>query len=310
MTNNNEITFKHLTYEWLELKKLSVKQTTYAKYSNIIDVHLSDLLEQSELLSWSITDYKSLLKELSEKGLAAATVKTIIYVLKSIINHGERNYNIEHINLSCLKIETYKHEIHVLNDNERIRLAEFCQSGYRPVQIAVYISMYSGMRIGEICGLKWENINFDNKTIEVLRTVQRLKSDSDSNSKTKLLIFPPKTVSSKRIVVMTDFLAEYLYNYKNSCDPVSSEHFILTNSITIPEPRNIQRNFKKVCNILDIDINFHILRHTFATNCIKYDMDLKVLSELLGHANITTTMNLYVHPTLEFKSQQINKIPK
>ena len=161
MTNNNEITFKHLTDEWLELKKLSVKQTTYAKYSNIIDVHLSDLLEQSELLNWSITDFKSLLKELSEKGLAAATVKTIIYVLKSIINHGERNYNIEHINLSCLKIETYKHEIHVLNDNERIRLAEFCQSGYRPVQIAVYISMYSGMRIGEICGLKWENINFD-----------------------------------------------------------------------------------------------------------------------------------------------------
>lgn len=310
MTNINEITFKHLTYEWLEIKKFSVKKTTYAKYLNIIDVHLSDLLEHNELLNWNVADYNSLLKKLISEGYASATIRTIIYVLKSIINHGERNYNIEHINLSCLKIESYKHEINVLNDVERIRLAEFCQLGYRPVQIAVYIGMYSGLRIGEICGLKWENINFDNKTIEVVRTVQRLKSEGNSNSKTKLFVLPPKTLSSKRLVVMTNFLAEYLYNYRTLSNPVSSENFILNNSLTIPEPRNIQRNFKKVCKMLDIDINFHILRHTFATNCIKYNMDLKVLSEILGHANITTTMNLYVHPTLEFKSQQINKIPK
>lgn len=310
MTKTKEITFEQLTYEWLELKKLTVKQATYVKYSNIIKVHLSKMLEDEDLLNWNTADFKRYLNRLSDKGLAPATIKTIIYVLKSIINYGERNYNIEHANLSCLKVESHKHEVNVLSDNERIRLGEFCLQGFRPVQVAVYISMYSGMRIGEICGLKWENIDFDNKTIEVVRTVQRLRIENNDESKTKVLLLPPKTLSSKRIVVMTDFLAEYLYNYQASSDYSSSENFILTNSKIIPEPRNIQRNFKKVCNILDIDINFHILRHTFATNCIKYEIDIKVLSEILGHANITTTMNLYVHPTLEFKSQQINKIPK
>lgn len=303
--------FKQLSKEWLEYKKMTVKYSTYIKYKNIIHYHLKTICQDQDLNDWNDEDYQNWYKELlKRKSLSKSTLKSINCVLKNILNYGEDKYQLKHIDISYMKVVGEKRNIHILSDEEIKKLASYCLTNINATTLAVYISLYTGMRIGEICGLKWEDVDLNNQIIVVSKTVQRIQDENSKTKKTKKMVFSPKTKSSQRIVVMTDFLAEYLNVYKKMIKPDANDFFIISNSIEIPEVRNIQRNFKKICLQLDIKLNFHALRHSFATNCIKYEMDVKTLSELLGHSTISTTMNLYVHPTIEYKKEQINKIPK
>jgi len=305
-----EYTFEKIANEWLYLKKMSVKHSTYVKYKNIIRLYLHDLFLEKSIFEYDQSYYYKCFNSLIEnQNLSSSTLKSIRFILKGILTYGEENYNMDHINFSYIKISSSKHHITVLTKEETYQLSQYCQSHINDTTTAIYLSMYTGMRLGEICGLKWENIDLDKGLITVLRTVQRIEDDINENSKTSKMIFEPKTQSSRRTIVMTDFLIEYLQKYQQmvNYEPTS---YLITNSVDIPEPRNIQRKFKTICTHLGIDVNFHNLRHSFATNCISCGIDIKTLSELLGHSNISTTMNLYVHPTIEYKREQINKIPK
>lgn len=304
------INFKRISREWLEYKKVSVKYSTYIKYKNVVYHYLDNMYEKKDIYQWNENDYYKWYKKLLEKELSKSMLRSIHYVLKDILIYGERVYHLKHTDLSYMKITGNKQKIRILSDNERDKLSNYCQDNINFTTLSIYMSMYTGMRIGEICGLKWKDIDLDNSIIMISRTVQRIEDDSFSYKKTKKMVFSPKTQSSKRIVVLTDFLVEYLNNYKKLMIPLSEDYFIISNSLEIPEVRNIQRNFKRICIKFDIDINFHSLRHSFATNCIKYNIDIKTLSELLGHSNISTTMNLYVHPSIDYKKEQIRKIPK
>lgn len=303
--------FKQISREWLELKRLSIKYSTYIKYKNIVCCHLDNIYDNKDINDWNQEDYYTWYKEILDKeSLSSSSKRSINYVFKSILNYGEETYHMKHIDFSYMKTSSEKHDIYVLSDDECKKLSNYCLQNINYTTLSIYISMYSGMRIGEICGLKWEDIDLENHLIFVSRTVQRIKVENSKDIKTKKMVFSPKTPSSKRIVVMTDFLVEYLFLYKKIMTPLSKEYYVISNSLDIPEVRNVQRNFKRICHKLDIDLNFHALRHSFATNCIKYNIDVKTLSELLGHSNISTTLNLYVHPTIEYKREQINKIPK
>lgn len=305
-----ENSFEKIAREWLSLKKMTVKHSTYVKYKNIIRLYLSDFFLDKNINKYDQSYYYQYFNSLIERhDLSTSTIKSIRFILKGILEYGEENYHIKHINFSYIKISSSRQNITVLTKEESYQLSQYCQSHINDTTLAIYLSMYSGMRLGEICGLKWEDIDLDNGLITVLRTVQRIEDDINGTSKTSKMIFEPKTESSKRVIVMTDFLVEYLKSYQQMVSDEPSL-YLITNSTSIPEPRNIQRKFKTICSHLGIDINFHNLRHSFATNCISCGIDIKTLSELLGHSNISTTMNLYVHPTIEYKREQINKIPK
>ena len=168
--------------------------------------------------------------------------------------------------------------------------------------------MYGGLRIGEICALKWEDIDLNNGIITVSKTVERLKNKENMESKTILMILEPKTQTSKRIVPIPVFLKEYIQNYYDYLTVIDSSYYLLTNSEKIPDPRTIQNQFQRLCQDNNFQINFHSLRHTYATHCVMQEVDLKSLSEMLGHSNISTTLQLYVHSSIEFKINQINKI--
>ncbi|MEE1447914.1 MAG: site-specific integrase [Faecalibacillus intestinalis] len=143
-------------------------------------------------------------------------------------------------------------------------------------------------------------MDLDNSMISITKTVQRLKSENHEH-KTQLYILEPKSTSSIRSVILPDFLTEYLKKYN---DLYNKDFFILSNKEIPVDPRIIQKNFRKICKANDIDATFHTLRHTYATNCIKTNIDVKTL----GHANVNITLNRYVHTSLDFKKQQINKI--
>ncbi len=309
---SKEIKFSQLSKEWLELKKISIKYSTYIKYNNIIELYLIDFYQDICLQECDEMVHLDLFESLkNDKELSASTLKSITFILKNILEYGEEKYNLKHVNLWYLKVNDSKKQIKVLSKQDKEELTKYCKSNINQTTLAIYISLYTGLRLGEICGLKWEDVDIDNSLIFLLRTVQRIKSN-DKSSKTKKMVFEPKTQASKRVVVLTDFLVEYINDYRKlyGIDKTNSAFYLLSNSLDIPEPRNIQRNFKNLCELLKLKMNFHCLRHTFATNCIKYGIDVKTVSELLGHSSVTTTLNLYVHPSLEYKKEQINKIPK
>lgn len=161
------------------------------------------------------------------------------------------------------------------------------------------------MKRGGLCALRWEDISLQEQTIRIHQTLQRVQDKSNGLQKTKIVITTPKSASSIRTIPLPDNLVKILKNYK----AVDSGYF-LTNSLDrFIEPRTMQYRFKTVLKNSSVEpANFHSLRHTFATRCIELGFDVKSLSEILGHASVNITMNRYVHPSLELKKQNMQRL--
>lgn len=295
--------------EWLELKKMSVKYSSYVKYETVILKHIVPFFDNYTLEQINDEIIVSFFKKLIDfQRYSNSTLHAIRYVMKAILEYAEKKYCIQTINFSFIKLNRTKGNLRVLSENQKVLLETYCFTHYEPISIAILIALYGGLRIGEICALTWQDIDLNNGIITVNKTVERLKNKENSVSKTILMILEPKTHTSKRIVPIPTFLREYLYNYCNNLTISNKSYYLLTNSEKIPDPRTIQNQFQRLCQDYNFQINFHSLRHTYATHCVMQEVDLKSLSEMLGHSNISTTLQLYVHSSLEFKMNQINKI--
>lgn len=161
-----------------------------------------------------------------------------------------------------------------------------------------------GLRIGELCGLTWADVDLDNKVLYVRRTVQRISSGGIGNKKTKIVISTPKSDSSFRMIAIPDFLIEYFKMFKGE-----DQNYILSGSEKIVEPRAYQYRYKKILSDANAENHtYHQLRHTFATNCIQNGFDVKTLSKILGHQSVDITLNRYVHPDFVHERMLINKL--
>ena len=153
--------------------------------------------------------------------------------------------------------------------------------------------MFTGLRIGEICALRWSDIDLDKQLLFVNKTAQRLRT----NNKTYVKLTAPKTENSIRVIPLPTFLVKKLAEFRtdNNC-------FLLSGTDRIVEPRCLSYRFKRILKDANLpSVKFHSLRHTFATNCLQQKFDIKTLSEILGHANVNVTMKIYVHSSLERK---------
>jgi integrase len=170
----------------------------------------------------------------------------------------------------------------------------------------VYICLCSGMRIGEVCALTWDDVDTDNGTIHVRRTIQRIYNIDEGLRKTELILDAPKTKNSIREIPMSKDLLRMLKPIKKI---VNGSFFVLTNDAKPTEPRTYRTYYKNLMKELGIPaLKFHGLRHSFATRCIESKCDYKTVSVLLGHSNISTTLNLYVHPNFEQKKKAIDQM--
>lgn len=162
------------------------------------------------------------------------------------------------------------------------------------------------MRIGELCALKWENIDLINGIIKITATLQRIPDiNGESDKKTKIIITEPKTPSAKRTIPLPGFLIKRL----KCIEPKTDNAFLLTGTERFTEPRAFTYVFKKNLKESGVpDINFHALRHTFTTRCIENDFEPKALSEILGHSSVNTTLGIYTHPSVEYKRESINRL--
>ena len=241
----------------------------------------------------------------NKKGLSLKTVKDIMTVTKSCLNSAMKNDIIKRKtfdykfpkNISSKKIEIFSHA-------EHFKLFQYINSNLDAKSLGILISLLCGLRIGEVCGLKWCDIDFENEILSVNRTVQRIYIKKTISSESKIVISSPKTVSSFRNIPLSKHLIKIM---KNLCR--NDDFYIITGNKNFIEPRIYRKYYYSILSSLNISkLPFHSLRHTFATQAIELGTDYKTIAEILGHSNINTTLNLYVHPKMEYKRKCLDMI--
>lgn len=293
--------------EWLQINKSKVKESTFVKYNTIIEKHvkffLGGYLPQS-LNSLIIGEFRDCL--LYEKKLSTKTVRDILTLLKSVLTYiSKQGVFLPVIDVVYPK-ET-KSDIRVLSRDEQDKFVKYLLSDMDYSKFGVLLALMTGLRIGEICALKWKNISLENMTISVSSTMQRIKNLNDSsNAKTKIVLSDPKSNTSARVIPLTDYVTELCR--QNAVKNPNA--FILTGTANcFLEPRTLQYRLKKYVKACGLDgVHFHVLRHTFATRCVEVGFEIKSLSEILGHASPKITLERYVHTSLELKRDNMNKL--
>ena len=196
--------------------------------------------------------------------------------------------------------------IYILTKHEQNKITKYVLDNTNTKNIGFLISLYSGIRIGELCALQWKDIDFKNNKLIISKTIQRVYIKDKGKNISKVIITTPKTKNANREIPINKDFMELLKPLKTDKD-----NYILSNNDKYIEPRTYRKYFNKILNELKIKhFNFHSLRHTFATNCISLGCDYKTVSELLGHANVNITLNLYVHPRYSQKKKCIDLVSK
>jgi len=303
----SDITLGEYAMIWIEEHKRYTKESTYNNYRNLIDNHIARDFKDtpiSDLNHKLLQEY--VIKKLecgsvTGKAMKTKSVRDIIVIFKLIVRAAFKEEVIPVFDTAIKfpkRTENAKPSFITNNDIKKIINSINLINDHR--QIGFLLSLYTGMRIGEIAALTYQDIDTDSKVIIVSKTLQRTYNKTE---KSRIIITAPKTRSSFREVPIPAQLEDKLIHFKNE------HNYIISNTLTPVEPRYLRHLwsiFLKDNNIKHY--SFHSLRHTFASKCIEAGIDFKTVSELLGHSNINTTMNLYVHPNKRQKEKAINKL--
>jgi len=299
--------------DWLESIRVSAKHSTYVKYRNTVNNHILPDFGgvRLKLLSASLINNFLLRKRDSGRldgkgGLSASTVHTLYIIIASALAFASDN---GYINGSAIKLKPPRWddpEFFTLCETEQTRLEENLLTDMDNAKLGIFLCLYAGLRLGEICSLKWEDIDKTSRVIHVRNTVQRIQTfDKNSEQKTKLMVSAPKSKSSVRDIPIPSCLIEII----NKFFPHSRSGYVVGDSLKPLDPRTYQYRFKGYLKKAGVkDTHFHALRHTFATNCIAAGVDAKSLCEILGHASVNITLNKYVHSSSVMKHNQMEKL--
>lgn len=290
---------------WEADKKQYVKKSSFSAYQLLVENHL--LPTFGKLYKVEEEQVQQFVLQKLAQGLSQKTVKDILIVLKMILKFGAKNKWITYQPFDIqFPTEREMHSIEVLSRTHQKKIMNYISEHFTFRNIGIYICLCSGMRIGEICALTWEDIDTDSGIINIRRTIQRIYNIEGENRKTELYLDTPKTKNSIREIPISRDLLRILKPIKKI---VNQKFFVLTNDEKPTEPRTYRSYYKLLMRQLEIpELKFHGLRHSFATRCIESKCDYKTVSVLLGHANISTTLNLYVHPNLEQKKKAIDQM--
>lgn len=303
--------FETICERWFTATRPHIKESTAVKYRNLLNNYIFPELGSLTLSQLSQIRIENFCSKMlccgSAKGtgLSSKTVSDLLVLLRSILHFASENGS----SLPCdghnIQIKSTCRKMRVLSKGEQMRL---CRELYRDPcapNVGILVCLFTGIRIGEICALRWEDISLTEQTIHIQRTMQRIQNYETTGAKTKIIVTAPKSVCSIRTIPLPDELGTIISAFCN----FSCGYFLTGSEDKYIEPRTMQNHFKRVlkrCNIEDA--NYHALRHTFATRCVEVGFDVKTLSEILGHANVSITMNRYVHPTMELKRENMQRL--
>lgn len=307
--NTKHLDMLSISKEWLRAKKINIKYSTYIKYKRILEIQLYPLFISQigvEFDEQKIIEFLTEKKNISKYSIS--TIQTMKYILSSVYEFAEVKYGMKHIDFKYIKLPKKKSNFEILTKDQERVLCKMCFLKKDFLSIAILFGLFAGLRIGEVAALQWADYDFKNGVITVSKTAQRIENPSKEKSKTCLMITDPKTETSKRKVPVPKFINKIIKEYYHLLENRNENYFILSNSNTPIDPRTIQYGLKRISKNFDSDINFHLLRHTYATRCVEVGIDIKSLSEILGHSNVSITLDKYVHSSLKFKQKQVSKI--
>lgn len=293
--------------EWLKNSERQNKPSTYVKYSTVLDRHIKPGLGSycpSEITTSVVEVFT---RELSDtRHLSPKSVKDILVILRSILKYAQKHFSGVFSELEIEYPKESRKEMRVLSRQEQNRFTQFLLTDMDPCRFGILLALFTGIRIGELCALRWENISMEEKTIKITQTMQRLKdTDQTDTAKTTILIDAPKSERSVRVIPMTEMTARLCRDMA----PPSGTAYVLTGTQKYMEPRALQyrlARYTEACGLKGV--HFHTLRHTFATRCVEVGFEIKTLSEILGHATTTITLERYVHASLELKRSNMTKL--
>ena len=297
--------FSKIVALWKEDKKQYVKRSTFAAYTLLIENHILPSFGEMALVEEQ--DVQTFVFRKLNEGLSHKTIKDILIVLKMILRFGVKNQMTEYRQIDIkFPTERDKHSIDILNRSHQKQIMEYIRLHFTFKNLGIYICLSAGMRIGEICALTWDDLDVENGIIHVRKTIQRIYVIEEHRKYTEVILDTPKTKNSIREIPMTKNLLKMIRPIKKI---VNGNFYVLTNEPKPTEPRTYRNYYKQFMQSLSLPLmKFHGLRHSFATRCIESKCDYKTVSVLLGHSNISTTLNLYVHPNLEQKKRCIERM--
>ncbi len=292
---------------WLSQNKEKLKESTYVKYTNMLNHHIKPKLGQyhsSEITTGIVQQFRDEL--LYQEGLSPKTVKDILVLLHSILKYVAKQSSENAFSIEIEYPKNCKKEMRVLTVREQECFISYLIHDMNAYKFGILLALYTGIRIGELCALCWDNISLEEKTIRINATMQRLQMVDETNErKTKVIITTPKSDTSVRTIPLPDGLLSFCKRIK----PQDSMAYVLTGTRNYIEPRTLQYHLKKYTKECGLEgVHFHTLRHTFATRCIEVGFEIKSLSEILGHSTTTITMDRYVHSSMELKRNNMNKL--
>lgn len=296
------LTVENILQLWLENHRDNIKFSSYLRYQKLIEQHLVPSLGNLPLRKLTAKKLSGFLKQKKQTGrldnkggLSDKTISDMLVIIKSAVKSALADYSIPNA-ASILEVKApaaKQRQIETFSDFELQILTQYLLENLTPSNGAILLSLNTGLRLGEVCALRWTDIDFTAQTLSVRQSVQRVTQ----NGKSHLLMQSPKSETSKRVIPLTAEIILMLKSLKND----SVKEYVFGGSKPL-EPRTMQYRFVSLLKKCGIgQRNFHVLRHTFASRCVAAGADVKSLSEILGHTNVRITMQLYVHPTLAQK---------
>ena len=303
--------YKQWLEQWLSQKEVVLKEATAATYAAIVENHILPTLGglnveeitearlQAAALEWlgaGRCDGGGGLSERTVRGMVAL-VKHSLKAAAKACDAPPRQFDIQ------FPPQPEIRKLQVFSRDEQALLMQHIYLNLTEKSMGILFCMHTGLRIGELCALRWEDIDMENRTVTICRTLQRIyRKDENGAGTTKLLITTPKTRHSVRTIPLSSLLMPVLRRLR----PAEDHCYLLTGKPQPTEPRTYRDYYNRLLQKLELrHVNFHGLRHTFATRLIENGADYKTVSELLGHASVNITLNLYVHPQMEQKRKAV-----
>jgi len=300
---STEKTFSAVYAEWFCSILYRVKESTSANYTLKAYKHILPSFGNQNICDISQNSIHQFIKDKQDNGLSNRYITDILILMKSVFRYASRTYHINNPMDGMIMPKKQKSEIRLLTVKEEEQLMQIINKNQNLTTLGIALAKMTGLRIGELCALRWKDIDLEKRILTVRKTLQRIQC-KDGKKRTKLQLTDPKSETSKRVIPIPDCIIGFLKKFLGK-----AEEFILSAKTKPVEPRTMQYRFAKILKNGNLpSIHFHALRHMFASKCVKLGFDIKSLSEILGHSGVEITLNRYVHSSLEQKSEFMNKL--
>lgn len=309
-TQKCTLTVKQVVNIWIEDKKSVWKESTYACYKQLVRLHIPDNIAKQkadDFTNAAFNDYLNSIRKANDGSkVSASYARNIGGIFRQAFSYVSAEYNYNLPILVNKGMQRCSKQPELPSDAAMKRLTEYLYSHTDDSTcVGILLAYYTGIRIGELCALTWGDIDFEEGLLKISKNMQRIKGFDNETTATSIKVQTPKTITSVRNIPIPDILMKTLKKSRKQ----EKDYLIAGKKKDWAETRTLQYRFAAILSKCGIEhFKFHMLRHYFASLCVRQGVDVKSLSEILGHANIQITLNLYVHSTINQKRMLMNKV--